>query len=394
MKNRLILFLFATAALAGCATPEPAERPWPQADTSCTSDTVLLDAHFEAGNLGACTVADDGSFTLALVPEKAPPINPSAWFAFRASGEPGTQVNIRLVLDHGYARYWPKVSVDGESWTALDPETVTGGGEASKVMTFSFVLEDSQAWVAGQEIIDTADYAAWLAAMDTVGGVSTRLLGSSVQGRPIRIAETGERPEFVLFVGRQHPPEVTGAIGMKAFLETVFSDSERARRFRERYMLGVVPLMNPDGVANGHWRLNMNGIDLNRDWGPFTQPETQAVMGWVEEQESAGRKLVLMLDFHSTWEDLFYTPSVQDPPGYATNWLNAVRERLPDFPFRHVPATDYEQPNSKNYFWVSRGIPAITYEVGDNTDREAIRIAAKMFAEEMMRLMLERPAPL
>ena len=143
-------------------------------------------------------------------------------------------------------------------------------------------------------------------------------------------------------------------------------------------------------VADGHWRLNANGIDLNRDWGPFTQPETQAVMDWVNQQEAAGHKLVLMLDFHSTWEDLFYTPSIQDPPGYATNWLNAVRERLPDFPFRHVPSKDYEQPNSKNYFFTSRGIPAITYEVGDDTDREAIRIAAVMFAEEMMRLMLER----
>lgn len=393
MKPLLHPLLYVTIFLAGCAAQEPAQQPWPQSDTHCASATVLLDAHFETGNLGRCTVQDDGSFTLSLFPENAPPINPSAWYAFRASGKAGELVNVRLQLGHGYARYWPKISTDGENWTPLAPEVVTGGGEASKSMTFHFTLDDSQAWIAGQEIIDTADYRAWFDAMDAVDGVHTSLLGRSVQGRPIRIAETGAQPEFILMIGRQHPPEVTGAIGMQAFLETVFSNTAQARRFRQRYQLGVVPLMNPDGVANGHWRNNVNATDLNRDWGPFKQPETRAVMNWVEEQESAGRKLVLMLDFHSTWEDLFYTPSIQDPPGYATNWLKAVRERLPDFPFRHVPATNYDQPNSKNYFYKSRSIPAITYEVGDDTDRDAIRIAARMFAEEMMRLMLERPIP-
>ena len=49
-----------------------------------------------------------------------------------------------------------------------------------------------------------------------------------------------------------------------------------------------------------------------------------------------------------------------------------------------------KQANSKNYFHKTRGIPAITYEVGDETDRGQARAAAVVFAEEMMRLMLER----
>jgi hypothetical protein len=35
------------------------------------------------------------------------------------------------------------------------------------------------------------------------------------------------------------------------------------------------------------------------------------------------------------------------------------------------------------------GIPAATYEVGDETDREATRQAAVVFAEELMSLLLE-----
>ena len=383
------------AACAGAPTP-PVEStaqaetaPWPSPDTHCASETVVLDAYFETGNLGQCTVEADGSFTLSLIPEDAPPINPSPWYAFRASGAPGTEVRIRLEATRGHIRYWPKTSVDGRDWTPVPAERVASEGEKSPWMTFSLELDGAYRWVAGQEIMDTWDYQHRIRELDAIDGVETRLLGRSVEGRPVYIAETPDRPEFVLFVGRQHPPEVTGAIAMRTFMDTVFADTELALRFRDRFMLGVVPLMNPDGVAKGHWRHNVGDVDLNRDWGIFAQPETRAVIGWVEAQEAAGRELRMMVDFHSTWEDLFYTPpKTDDPPDFVTRWLDASLARMPDFPFRHVPSENLEQANSKNYFYRSRGIPAVTYEVGDETDRETIRRAAVVFAEELMRLML------
>ena len=42
-------------------------------------------------------------------------------------------------------------------------------------------------------------------------------------------------------------------------------------------MVIVYPLMNPDGVDEGHWRHNTGGIDLNRDWAHYNQPETRQV---------------------------------------------------------------------------------------------------------------------
>lgn len=396
--KRTFPLLISAAFMAACMSPvstvpttEPAVAEWPVPDTHCASDSVLLDAYFETGNLGLCTVEADGSFTLKLFPEDQPPINPSAWYAFRASGKAGETVRVTLKMDHGYARYWPKTSPDGENWTRLDESAVNGSGRKSKEMSLSFTLDSGQTWIAGQEILDSSDYAGWLEALDAVDDVEVSLLAPSQEGRPVYIAETPDKPEFILMIGRQHPPEVTGAIGMKSFLDTVFSDSELALRFRERFKLGVVPLMNPDGLARGHWRHSVGDKDMNRDWGPFELPETQAVMRWVEDLEGRGHELKLVMDFHSTWEDLFYTPPiVEDPLDFSSAWLNASRERLPDFPFKHVPSTNLEQPNSKNYFYRSRGIAAITYESGDETDREAIRAAAVVFAEELMREMLAR----
>ena len=60
----------------------------------------------------------------------------------------------------------------------------------------------------------------------------------------------------------------------------------------------VFPLMNPDGVDLGHWRHNAGGIDLNRDWALYRQPETRLVADFiVKEVKTQKSQLVLGLDF-------------------------------------------------------------------------------------------------
>src|SRR5210317_1024771 len=382
MKKTMVCALITAFVVAGCATPQQFET-----DDFCAAGTTLLDAHFDGGQLGSCNISDDGDFELILFPEDEPPINKSPWYAYRVSGRPGDRVTIQMQFHNGYARYWPKISLDGENWLELPPEQVIKGADDRMELTLQ--LQQARVWVAGGEILGREHYSRWLNLLENHEDVSTRLIGQSVQGRPIILAETADRPEFVLMIGRQHPPEVTGAIAMQTFIDTVLGDSELAQRFRQRFKLGIVPLLNPDGVAAGHWRHNVNGVDLNRDWGPFTQPESTAVIRWVQQQESDGRTLRLMLDFHSTFEDLFYTqPRVTDPPDFASLWLDASAQRLPDFPFKHAANPVSEQPNAKNYFYKSRGIPAVTYESGDETTREMLEESAAIFAEEMMKTLL------
>jgi hypothetical protein len=382
MKRSFAFALILIFALAGCATPQQFQR-----DESCASGPILLDAHFDGGQLGSCSLSDDGEFVLTLFPEDEPPINKSPWYAYRVSGRPGDDVTIRMQFHNGYARYWPKISNDGINWLPADEDQVVKTADDS--LELSLQLEQARIWVAGQEILAQDSYSQWINRLEALPGVDTGMVGKSVRGRPIILAETADRPEFILLIGRQHPPEVTGAIAMQTFIDSVLADTDLAQQFRRRFKLGIVPLMNPDGVAAGHWRHNVNGVDVNRDWGPFTQPESSSVIQWVQQQESAGRELRLMIDFHSTFEDLFYTQPVEtDPPDFASVWLGASAERLPGFPFKHVANPVSEQPNAKNYFYTSRAIPAVTYESGDETTREQLETSAVIFAEEMMRTML------
>ena len=44
--------------------------------------------------------------------------------------------------------------------------------------------------------------------------------------------------------------------------------------------------MNPDGVDLGHWRHNANGVDLNRDWSYYNQPEIKQAVNFIEKEKT------------------------------------------------------------------------------------------------------------
>ena len=383
MKRCIIATTLALLG-AGCVTVPPS-------NTFCESATFLIDRQFEGGNFHACSVADTTRAEILIRPEDDPPINRSPWYAFRVSSKSTETITVRLDFEHGYARYWPKLSTDGKSWTPAPPESVRRLDD-DVAMEISLPPAEGPVWVSGQELITNPYYDEWVTELRDNDAVDLRVMGRSVMGRPIFVAESAPRPEVVYLIGRQHPPEVSGALAMRAFIRSVLGDSPLARQFRDRYTVVVIPLLNPDGIALGHWRHNVNGVDLNRDWGPFTQPETRGAADIVAAYDAAGARPALMLDFHSTRNSLFYTQLAEESSwriDFATEWFRRFRERRPDFEFKHDPRPRSGQDNTKNFFFDRYRIPAFTYEIGDEEDRAAIEDTTPVFAEEMMRLLLE-----
>jgi len=374
--------------LAACASIDDTPRRY------CSGPGYLIDAHFEGGSFHRCRVGADGTAVIELRPENRP-INPSPWYAFRVSARDTGPIELQLDFGDARPRYLPKTSIDARHWQVIDTDQVAVD-TAGSIMSVNVPVNTAAVWIAAQELYTSDWYDDWLRELAAHDDVSVQLLGNSVQGRPLYVAHSGDTRESVILLGRQHPPEVSGAIAMREFVSVLLAPSSLATVFRARFRLIIVPLMNPDGVASGHWRHNMNGVDLNRDWGPFTQPETAAVKALLDELEAAGVTPRLMLDFHSTRDTLFYTQMDDEgagSPDFATQWLTQARQRLPTFLFRHEPRPRSAQPNAKNYFFARYGIPSITYELGDETDRDTIAQSAPVFAEEMMRLLLEAAVP-
>lgn len=401
---RVAVFAGALAlALSGCAPSaqiESAPIAFVAPDNArCAGGGVALDTDFPAGALESCTVDDRGNVTITIAPEDAPPINCSPWYAFRLHTAQPRTVKVKLTYTACGHRYWPKTSSDGGRWDYLPQNAVEVSEFAGRDQAELTVTTGAEPlFVAAQEIIVPSTYDAWLDGLEGHPDAARSLLGKSAQGRDIEMIRIGnpQAREQVLLVGRQHPPEVTGALAMFPFVEELLSDSDLARRFRARFQVTAVPLLNPDGVVLGHWRHNTGGVDLNRDWGPFTQPETQLMKGLMDAVVAdPGQQLVVMIDFHSTQRDVFYT--IPDdlptrPELFTKKWLDRYQDLMPGYEVERDARHDAGRPVSKAYVYDTFGIPGITFELGDETDRELIKRIGKQAAIAMMETLLASPS--
>ncbi len=386
----LLLFIGA------CSTTYPDTKP-----PLCDFGDVQFHSDYAGGRVDGCSQSGPGSYILTMSPENSP-INHSPWYSFRVESVEKQSISVSLQYTEHTHRYIPKLSADGEQWTAM-PKSHYKVLSDGKIAKLTLEMGSSPLWVSAQEIVDNADYATWETQLAQHPDLTRSVLGKSVDGRDIHKLETpatGQK-KYVVFVGRQHPPEITGALAMIAFVERVFAPDELAVEFRRQFGVLLVPNLNPDGVHLGNWRHNRNGVDLNRDWGPFTQPETQLMHDELSKfQQPDSAALYLFLDFHSTAEDVFYTQPVDMktfPESFTLKWMSAMESRAKiDFPGYKVVWTPGHNPveaTSKNYVYDTFGIPAITFELGDETDRDFIDAYAATAAQEMMKTLLASEAP-
>lgn len=355
---------------------------------ACDFRAVAFSAGFEGARLAACRQTGPEAFELAILPEDAP-INPSPWYAFDVTMAKEARIDITLVYALGRHRYDPKLLGRDGNWTALGAPDLSDDNARAR-----FVLDApaGTSRIAGQPLIDAGDYDAWIERTAAMEGVRVIDVGLSEEGRPLRAVATKKRREAIVLLGRQHPPELTGADAFFAFTDRLFEEDDLAARFRKRFAIFAAPLVNPDGVAHGQWRHNARGVDLNRDWGPFTQAETRALRAAVVDYAGEGPgRLALMVDFHSTWRDTLYTQGDNAPGArgwFAQAWVAAITART-GRPFARDAGHNPALPTSKTWFHTQYEIPAITYEIGDKTPPEETRATARVAAEEMMRLMLD-----
>jgi len=364
---------------------------------SCENRAAVVDRNFPTGAYVKCETAGRKSFTLTIAPEDDGEINCSAWYAFRLTPARKGRVNIDLNYTRCGHRYWPKISHDGVNWTYLPTKAITIEGEGEeKSARISVKLGGEPVFIAGQEILPPSVYDAWIDQLSVAPDAERWLLGQSAEGRDIPAvtiaAPDQPQRETVVLVGRQHPPEITGALAMFPFVETLLGDSDLAKRYRARFQTIVVPMLNPDGVMRGHWRHNTGGVDLNRDWGPFTQPETKLMQGLFEGIASdPERNLRLMLDFHSTQQDIFYTIPDElptDPAFFTRDWLARLQERMPDYEVARDARHVVGRPISKAYVFDTYGVPGVTFELGDETDRKLIDRIGREAAIAMMETLM------
>lgn len=393
---RPVLIAAMTAACAAIAAPQ---RAFATEQPLCANATLTVIADFERARANACDLPDERRIDVRIEPETSP-INDSAWYAFKLRTVAPGPVQVTLRYVNGTHRYRPKISTDGQSWRVIDAAAVTATADGSSA-SFSLDVSTGDTWIAAQPLetnVQALDR--W---QDAVA--QRRLLraeiGRSVDGAAIIAFATpaGATRRTLVLLGRQHPPETTGAVAFDAFLARLLEDDPQAQKFREETAILALPMLNPDGLARGHWRTNTAGIDLNRDWGPFTQPETRAAARAIEHVART-RPIIGVIDFHATRRDVIYAQPSADPLyplGLAEDWFARWKISAGDAAPPISRSHDAKQANAKTWSRLRFGVSGVTYEAADDTDPAEVtriaRLSAEAYMEAVLALSPERLAP-
>lgn len=409
-RNRVIVFFFF---FVNQVYGQPVEIPWGE-----VKDPInLVDTHskpvvyqikgvfmfdkpevglrndFPCARMNRVSAVNDSTIEVLIAPENFP-VNMSPWYAFKIWAKQPETVYIRLSYKHGTHRYPPKLSRDGLHWKRI------GGDDLFEIpgdpsAFFRVKVSRDTLWVSAQELMGLDFTGKWTDQLLQKPFVKDYKIGYSTLGNPLKVLtlSEGDGKNLLVVLSRQHPPELTGFMEMMRFVETLAGNRRIARKFRKKYEIIVMPVMNPDGVDNGHWRHNAGGVDLNRDWRFFYQPETYALRKFMlQEIEKRHLKIRYGVDFHSTQKDLFYVPDPETLPerlGITSKWVQAINRKYPGHQFAMEPSGE-EGQFSKNWFLYELKTEAITYEVGDNTDREVIQRRGETSALKLMKILMKQ----
>ncbi len=157
------------------------------------------------------------------------------------------------------------------------------------------------------------------------------LLGDSVEGRPIYAYRLGNPAAHkLLVVGTIHGNEPAGLQVTRRLLHAAPPLHTE---------LWIVPTLNPDGLVHGT-RANAAGVDLNRDFRRFSQPETRIaralirrirpfVSVWFHQPQGLvrayGPSIAVARRYAALASERYRT--LVWPPGTASRWQNVIGER-------------------------------------------------------------------
>lgn len=371
------------------------------------ADGVYFSNDFDGARLNKIERTGENKYTITITPENAP-VNMSPWYAFQVWSKRKKEISVKLVYpDFAKHRYSPLISKDGRKWKPLDAKNITeyekgtaafGPESRPKSVELKLKTNKKPLWISAQELQNSKIVFEWMDRLARKKNLTIEEIGKSTEGRPLRMLTIGNpsAKKMMLVISRQHPPEVTGYFAMQAFVEKIAGKSKLAKHFRKDWAIFVIPLMNPDGVDGGHWRHNTGGIDLNRDWAAFNQPETQAVREFLKRKEQeTGGKFYFGIDFHSTWDDIYYPMDKEfddtNAPNLMWDWLDNIKKAIPNYE-PNIQPNKRPEPTivSRNYFYKAHRMEAIVFEIGDNTSRDFIRKKGEVGAVELMKLLLKK----
>jgi len=134
-------------------------------------------------------------------------------------------------------------------------------------------------------------------------------IGQTLDGNPINMLvitnfndsfEVLANKKAIIFTGRVHPGESNSSYVIQGLIEFLLSNDQKANNLRKHYIFKIVPMLNPDGVIRGNFRMNSAGKDLNRMWAEENEENSPSVFFCHQmiRKTLNSRDIYFFCDFH------------------------------------------------------------------------------------------------
>jgi murein tripeptide amidase MpaA len=256
---------------------------------------ITVSAAFDSGNIEVLRY--DGLQAIDLAIRKDAHSDFYQWFHFRLSGARGQACRLRITNCAGsaYPGGWPGyravVSGDRRHWTRTDTSYADG------VLTIDVTPAADSVWIAYFAPYSMERHHDLIARVGQAPGVTTRVLGTTLDGQDLDVVELGDGPLHVWLYARQHPGESMAEWWMEGALDALIDPADAvAAELRAKATFHIVPNMNPDGSRRGHLRTNAAGANLNREWAGPTLDRSPEVFHTLGAMDATG--VDFSLDVH------------------------------------------------------------------------------------------------
>ena len=249
---------------------------------------IAIHAAFDSGNIETRRISGAQAW-LELRPDPGNAFK--QWFHFGISGAHGRELVLKIgdLNNSAYPAGWPgyhaAVTEDRLHWNRATSSF--DANEDGGTLTIRYTPSGDLAWFAYFAPFSLERHMELVARSAAAKGVGHRVLGHSLDGRPIDCLELGEGEKHVWLFARQHPGESMAEWWMEGALAKLTDHSDPvARALRKAVRFHIVPNCNPDGSFRGHLRTNAVGTNLNREWDnptPEQSPEVLAIRNAMDE---------------------------------------------------------------------------------------------------------------
>jgi hypothetical protein len=175
--------------------------------------------------------------------------------------------------DYAFNEYHQSFSYDGVHWHPVAWQRGYLSAPLADTLIFPPFTSD-QVWIGTQtpmswDVDVLGLVARWRAHPDVTVHTVGRTLGGRDMLRLEITSANGPQPRarrWVHYLANQHPGEHNSQWRLAGLVDWLLSDA--AADVRQRVIVHVVMMMSPDAPAHGWYRVNQQGIDMNRSYSP------------------------------------------------------------------------------------------------------------------------------